>query len=54
MDDDAFLVALREYIERVEVMIDGTVGACRTVDELVADGQMPTVYAEVLRRLGVV
>jgi hypothetical protein len=53
MDDDEFLLRLREYIEQVEVMIEGEWGVDRTLEELIAEHKMPRLYAEVLRRLGV-
>lgn len=52
MNDDKFLKAVREYIEQVEVKIDGEWGMCRELDQLIAEGDMPALYAEVLRRLG--
>jgi len=52
MNDKEFLLAVREYIEQVEVQIDGEWGSCRRLDELIADADMPELYAEVLRRLG--
>ena len=53
MTDTDFLLALREYIERVEVQIEGEFGVGRSLEELIADDDMPPLYAEVLRRLGV-
>ncbi len=52
MDDKEFLLAVREYIEQVEVQIDGEWGYCRSLDELIATAAMPDLYAEVLRRIG--
>lgn len=51
MDDKTFLLALRDYIEITEERIEGEWGACRPLKDLIAEGQMPNVYAEVLRRL---
>lgn len=53
MNDQEFLEALRDYIEQVEVQLDGEFGWSRKVSQLVDDGVMPDVYAEVLRRLAV-
>ena len=53
MDDKKFLLALREYIEDVEVLIENDRGECRSLEELIAEGEMPPLYSEVLRRLGV-
>ena len=52
MDDKEFLLALREYIEQVEVKIEGEWGVGRSLEELIAADGMPALYAEVLRRLG--
>jgi hypothetical protein len=51
MDDKEFLLALLEYIEQAEVEIDGEWGVGRSLDKLIADDSMPSLYAEVLRRL---
>lgn len=53
MDDKEFLLALREYIEQAEAEREGEWGIGRTLDRLIAEGKMPPLYAEVLRRLGV-
>lgn len=49
--DNEFLMALREYIERVEEQLDAEYGLGRSVEELTAKNEMPDVYAEVLRRI---
>ena len=33
-----------DYIERVEVQIDGEWGTCQTLEELVEAGEMPEFY----------
>jgi hypothetical protein len=53
MDDKEFLLAMREYIEDVEVLIENDRGVGRSLEELIAEGEMPPLYSEVLRRLGV-
>ena len=53
MNDNDFLLALREYIEQVAVQIDDEWGMLRTLDELVAEDAMPPIYAEVIRRISV-
>ena len=54
MDDKIFLLTLREYIEQVEAQIEGEWGIGRSLEELIASGEMPQLYSEVLRRLGAV
>jgi hypothetical protein len=51
MDDKEFLLALREYMEQVEVQIEGEWGVGRSLEELIAANEMSPLYAEVLRRL---
>ena len=50
MNDDDFLAAVKTYIEEVEVKIDGEWGMERTLAELIAEGEMPPIYVEALRR----
>jgi hypothetical protein len=52
MNDEEFLLALRQYIEEVEETIDGEWGMCRTFERMISEGAMPELYAEVLRRIG--
>jgi hypothetical protein len=51
MDDQAFLLALKEYIEEVEVWLDCEFGKGRQVEGLIEAKDMPDIYAEVLRRI---
>lgn len=51
MDDEKFLLALREYIEAAEVERDGEWGSARSLQQLIDDKAMPDLYTEVLRRL---
>lgn len=51
MTDKDFLLDLKEYIEREEERFEDECGMCRSLDELIAAGEMPAVYDEVLRRL---
>jgi len=51
MDDQAFLLALKKYIEQVEVQIEGEWGICRHLERLIEEQDMPEIYAEVLRRI---
>jgi hypothetical protein len=51
MDDQAFLLALKEYIEEVEVQIEGEWGVGRHLEGLIEEQDMPDIYAEVLRRI---
>ena len=51
MKDKEFLLTLREYIETIEVQVDGEWGSCRSLDELINENHMPDIYAEVLRRI---
>lgn len=51
MDDKEFLLTLRAYIEQMEEQWEYECGTYRPLKDLIANGQMPAVYAEVLRRL---
>ncbi len=46
-----FLLAIKAYIEQTEEATDGEWGSCRSLDKLIAAGEMPDLYAETLRRL---
>ena len=52
MEDNEFLFALRKYIEMVQVQLESEFGSGRSLEELIAENDMPEIYAEVLRRLG--
>jgi hypothetical protein len=52
MSDQEFLEALKDYIEDMEDRVENEWGNCRGIDELKAQGKMPEIYNEVLRRLG--
>jgi saccharopine dehydrogenase-like NADP-dependent oxidoreductase len=45
------LIYIKEYIERVEVQIDGEWGYNRELKELIKDGQMPKIYYNILELL---
>ena len=51
MLEKEFLIALRDYIERVEVMIENEWGMGKPLIALTANNKMPRIYDEVLRRL---
>ena len=51
MNDKDFLLKLKEYIETSEKKIENEWGTCRSVKELIKDGEMPEIYFEVLNRL---
>lgn len=51
MNDLEFLEDLKDYIERSEEQIESEWGEMRSAEKLIADGDMPDVYAEVLRRI---
>lgn len=51
MSDQDFLSELRQYIEESEVLIEADRGLGRSLERLVAEGCMPPVYTEALRRL---
>lgn len=51
MEDKEFLLKLREYIEQVEMNIEGECGGGRSLGELIEHGEVPEIYSEVLRRL---
>jgi hypothetical protein len=52
MGDKEFFTAVRRYIEDAERKIDAEWGSCRSLEELILAGEMPDLYAEVLRRIG--
>jgi len=37
-----------QYIEEVEEQIDGEWGMCRSVSKIIADGDMPELYAKLV------
>ncbi len=51
MTDAEFLAEVRKYIEEMEERVDGEWGLARELHELIADGKMPELYTEVLRRI---
>lgn len=51
MNDADFLTAVREYIEEMEMFLEDERGKGLSVEELIALGRMPKIYAEALRRL---
>jgi hypothetical protein len=48
-DSTGFLARIKEYIEQREEKIEGEWGNCRSLKKLIADGDMPDVYFEVLQ-----
>ncbi|WP_442636459.1 hypothetical protein [Rossellomorea marisflavi] len=47
MDVNVKLVKkLIDYIEHTEELIDGEWGHCRSFDELLRDGEVPSIYFE--------
>ena len=42
-----FLYRVKQYIENQQVTIDGEWGVGRSVEELIADGEMPELWHEV-------
>ena len=51
MEDREFLELIKEYIEQMEVEVEGEWRSGRDLEQLLADGEMPELYHEVLRRL---
>jgi len=56
IDDKEFLLGIKNYIEDMELIIDGMIariwcGPCRDINELIADNAMTPLYNEVLSRL---
>ena len=51
MSDDDFLLAVKDYIESMEVRIESEWGSGETLSELIEQGCMPDLYKEVLRRV---
>lgn len=51
MIDKYFLLEVKDYIEHQEVLVCSEWGACETLEELIANDQMPTLYDEALMRL---
>jgi hypothetical protein len=51
MNNKDFLIALKDYIEKVELQIEGEWGGGRSLAKLISKGEMPEIYDEVLSRL---
>ncbi len=52
MTDLEFLMAIKSYIEEMQVVIDGEWGSCRRIAELIRAGEMPQpIYSEVISRI---
>ena len=52
MNDLEFLVSIKLYIEYMEREADGEWGACRSIPQLISDGEMPEpIYSELIRRI---
>jgi hypothetical protein len=51
LSDKEFFLKLKQYIEDVERQIDGEWGNCRSVEQLISDGEMPDLYFQVLQRI---
>ena len=45
------LVEIRDYVEEVEVKIDGEWGSGRTVEQLIAAGYMPDFYPKICKMI---
>ena len=48
------LTRVKEYIEQREEKIEGEWGNCRSLKKLIADGDMPDVYFEVLKLIDLI
>ena len=51
LSDKEFFLKLKRYIEDAEHKIDGEWGHCRSVEQLISDGEMPDLYFQVLQRI---
>lgn len=51
MTDREFLLAVQDYIEGAEEACEGEFGSGRSLRTLIAEGRMPALHAEVIRRL---
>ena len=52
MNDHYFLIAVKLALEELAMRLESEYGSVfTTLEELIASGDMPDVYAEVLRRL---
>jgi len=52
MNELEFLVLVKLYIEYMEREADGEWGACRSIPQLISDGEMPQpIYSELIRRI---
>ena len=50
--DLEFLTAIRSYVENVEQLMEGEWGTCRSISQLIKDGEMPQpLYSEIIRRI---
>lgn len=52
MNELEFLVLIKSYIEYMEYKVDGEWGDCRSIPQLISDGEMPQpIYSELIRRI---
>jgi hypothetical protein len=52
MNELEFLVLIKLYIECMEQTVDRELGDCRSIPQLISDGEMPQpIYSEVIRRI---
>jgi hypothetical protein len=51
MDEYEFLVAVKDYIETAEWRMESEFGHCRSLEQLIQDGDMPPIYAEVIKKI---
>ena len=45
------LLEIKEYIEDMEVKVDGEWGCCRKLQQLIKDKEMPNIYRKVLKEI---
>ena len=51
LNDLKFLNCIRQYIEEMEVKIEGEWGNCRSLQDLISAGEMPELYHQVTERI---
>lgn len=51
VDYDKFLLKVKEYIEYAEDTIEHEWGSNRSIEQLIKEGDMPSIYNEVVSRI---
>ena len=53
MNDKEFLFELKKYIEEMVETLEGEWGVGKSLEQIIADGGMPPLYDEALRRISI-